>query len=100
MKNYRVEIKALVPYPEIKSYTLTATGAGTAIGRAIRKYRQEIGKKRLYSLTIKCDLLKGIKPNQPISQEADEDGKAGQAEAKKATLTIKPAFNPDDFSNR
>jgi hypothetical protein len=60
MKNYLVEVKSLLPYPKIKSFTLSCNSEGTAINRAIRLYRKAIGKKRIYSLTVKCDLLKGI----------------------------------------
>jgi hypothetical protein len=110
MKSYRVEVKALIPFPVNKSYTLTTTGAGTAISRAIRKYRSEIGKKRLYSLTIHCELLKGC--NSPVVKSKDENGMLSPEEDKTlekqsieplngiAEVKSKPSFDPDLFSSR
>lgn len=76
MKNYFIEIKVNLPYPLTKDYTLSATSAGTAIGRAIRLYRKDIGKKRIRSLYVKCELLAGIKQAKPNNDIKPQESKS------------------------
>jgi hypothetical protein len=54
LKNYNVEITAQIPYPHKEIVTEVAGSMGTAINRAIRKFRKLVkGRTHLKELLIK-----------------------------------------------
>jgi hypothetical protein len=59
MSTYIVKVKAEIPYPWEKEYRIAASGASTAVARAIRAYRKEerIQRKRITSYRIAVDKL-------------------------------------------
>lgn len=56
MKQYTISVKASIPYPLEKEYKLEAGGFHTAIARAIKQYRREIGRKKISDLIVKANL--------------------------------------------
>jgi hypothetical protein len=54
LKNYNVEITAQIPYPHKELITITAGSLGTAVNRAIPKFREKM-KQRMHikELSIK-----------------------------------------------
>jgi len=54
MKHYNVEITAQIPYPKKEILTEAAGSLGTAVSRAIRKYRKLLkGRTHLKELSIR-----------------------------------------------
>lgn len=52
MKNYKITVTAYIPVPRSRDYNITASSFGTAISRAIKTYRKEIGRKQIAQMTV------------------------------------------------
>lgn len=52
MKNFVVVISAQVPFPKDFSYRPVASNIATAVARAIKDFRKELGRKRVKELRI------------------------------------------------
>jgi hypothetical protein len=53
MNIYQVRVTGYRPYPIVREYTEKASGWGTAINRAVRKYMKEVnGRKRMKNMTV------------------------------------------------
>ena len=57
MRHYYVKIIARIPVPREREYRISASGFGTAVRRAIIKYREEFKRKRIERLEIKIEKL-------------------------------------------
>ena len=55
MKYFSIIVTAYIPYPITFEYLEKATGFGTAINRAVRRYRKEprVARKRIDNLIVK-----------------------------------------------
>jgi DNA-binding transcriptional MerR regulator len=93
MKIFSVKVTSKYPALTAKTFIIVCTSAGTAIGRAIRKYRQEIGKKRLYSLNIECDLIKKRPKRKKL--EVNKTNKAFNAKTKPDTAVTENYKNEE-----
>jgi hypothetical protein len=52
MTSFKISVIAYIPAPRQRDYNITATSFGTAINRAIKQYRQEIGRKKIDKISI------------------------------------------------
>lgn len=52
MTTYKVTVTAYIPAPRSRVYDVEASSFGTAINRAIRNYRKEIGRKQITQMAI------------------------------------------------
>ena len=52
MKQYLITISSYLPYPVKKEFRIDASSLATSAQRAIRKYRKEVGKKKISDLNI------------------------------------------------
>ena len=60
MKTHLITITAYVPAPRTREYRIVASGPFIAISRAGRMYRKDIGRKKITSLSVKAETLKGL----------------------------------------
>ena len=54
MPTFLVQVSVNIPYPKQFDYRETATSIGTAINRAIRKFRKEVKGKRIKQVNVKA----------------------------------------------
>lgn len=62
MKYYLIDVWSYIPYPIKKSYRIERSGYAPAVSEAIKKYRKEVGRKKiteLYTKAIQITLPKG-----------------------------------------
>lgn len=52
-KSFRVEIGAWIPYYDTKDYAVKASDFSSAISKAIKLFRKEIGRRWIVDLDIK-----------------------------------------------
>lgn len=52
MKQYLITIQSYIPYPVKKEFRIDGSSMATASARAIRKYRKEVGKKKISDLSL------------------------------------------------
>lgn len=52
MKQYLITIQSYLPYPVKKEFRINGSSIATASARAIRKYRKEVGKKKITEMNI------------------------------------------------
>lgn len=57
MKQYLVTIQSYLPYPIKKEFRINGSSLATASSRAIRKFRKEVGKKKLTELRIEIKTI-------------------------------------------
>ena len=53
MKQYLVTISVYMPYPKEFQYRESAGGVHTAVARALKSFRKEVGRKRINQYNIK-----------------------------------------------
>lgn len=62
MQNYYwIKVKACIPAPREREMTIEASSFGTALQRAVKAFRKEIGQKRIDELSVIIKRLKTIK---------------------------------------
>jgi hypothetical protein len=102
MQNYWIEVKASMPAPRKRDITIEASSFGTALQRAVKAFRKEIGQKRIDELSVIIKRLKTIKKgacqatnteNNNVSEKSDRQANISKNN-KIANIGI------DDFSNR
>ena len=57
MKNYLVDVWSYVPYKKETQTIEKASSFGTAINRAIKKFRKELGKKKISQIEVNAKKL-------------------------------------------
>lgn len=60
MKNYLITININIPYPKQFDYKIEASSFHTAISRAIKKMRTELGRRKIDAIKIAAQLLNGL----------------------------------------
>ena len=58
MKVFEVKITANLPYPKTVSYRETATQVHVAVGRALAKFKEHVGRKHLRTWKLEVHRLK------------------------------------------
>lgn len=54
MKGYLVNITANLPYPRTSDFTISCSNFSAAIGKAVRQWRKEIGRKKVKQLSVRA----------------------------------------------
>lgn len=57
MKTFQVTVTADCPAPRSREYRIEASGFSPAIGRAIKNYRKDLGRKKITTMRTSAILL-------------------------------------------
>lgn len=57
MKTYLINITGHCPCPRTREYRLEGSGYGTVINRAVKKYRKDIGRRKITKIQATADQL-------------------------------------------
>jgi hypothetical protein len=57
MKNYSITVTGHCPAPRAREYRIDASDFGTAINRAVKNYRKDIGRKVIERISVSAIVL-------------------------------------------
>lgn len=69
MKQFLITIKSDLPYPVKKEFRINGSSMATVAGRAIRKFRKEIGKKKITDMNMSITTVGKVEMPILVSQE-------------------------------
>lgn len=102
MQNYWIKVRACIPAPREREMTIEASSFGTALQRAVKAFRKEIGQKRIDELSVLVKRLKTIKKSacQATKTQVNNVSEKDDMQANISQNNKIANIGIEDFNNR